>query len=223
MDPYEHIYDDGDGHDATTLVLLHGTGGDAAHFMKLGRAAAPGAALIALEGNVDEQGLARFYRRLSADTYDFEDLACRSEALAAFLVDVLNRHDRDLRRAVGIGYSNGANILASILFTRPDVLPAYVLMHPSIPYEPRPNNAIAGRRVLITAGADDPRAPDTEARKLRDWLRDQRARVELLMHDGEQEIRDEEIDRMRSWIDETTHPAPPLVHAERLHDMTCLD
>ncbi|WP_170121989.1 alpha/beta hydrolase [Breoghania corrubedonensis] len=202
MDPYEHIYDDGDGNDGTTLVLLHGTGGDAAQFMKLGRAAAPTAALIALEGNVDEQGLARFYRRVSADIPDFEDLENRSRDLAAFLADALQRHGRDPDRAVGVGYSNGANILANLLFNQPRVLAGYALMHPSILYRPCSNKAIAGRKVLITAGADDPIAPEAETRKLRAWLHKQGATVDLMVHDGEQDLREEEIDRLKAWLAE---------------------
>ncbi|MEI2386397.1 alpha/beta hydrolase [Breoghania sp. JC706] len=200
MDPYEHIYDGGDGDDATTLVLLHGTGGDAAHFMRLGRVAAPGAALIALEGNVDEQGLARFYRRVSADIPDFEDLEKRSRDLAAFLTDALTRHGRDPAQAVGVGYSNGANILANLLFNQPRVLAGYALMHPSILYRPCSNKAIAGRKVLITAGAEDAVAPESEARKLRAWLQKQGASVDLMVHDGDQELREEEADRLKAWL-----------------------
>lgn len=200
MDPYEHIFDGGDGNDAVTLVLLHGTGGDAAHFMKTGRAVAPSAALIALEGNVDEFGLARFYRRVSADEPDFEDLEARSKDLAAFVTDALERHDRDPARAVGIGYSNGANILANLLFNRPRALAGYALLHPSVPYRPAPNSAIAGRKVLITTGADDPVAAEAGVRDLADWLDKQNARIDLMIHDGESDIREEELDRLRVWL-----------------------
>ncbi|WP_321342625.1 alpha/beta hydrolase [Breoghania sp.] len=200
MDPYEHMYDAGDGNEAITLVLLHGSGGDAANFMRVGRTAAPKAALLAVEGNVDEQGMARFYRRVSADEYDLEDLFDRATALAGFLTDVLNRHGRDPRRAVGVGYSNGANMLANLLFTRPQVLGGYVLMHPTVPYKPTPNVGIARKPVLITAGTDDPVATEDNVRNLQTWLEAQGAAVDVMVHDGKQELRDEEVARLSAWL-----------------------
>ncbi|WP_321499252.1 alpha/beta hydrolase [Breoghania sp.] len=202
MDPYEHMYDAGDGNDATTLVLLHGSGGDAAHFMRMGRMAAPQAALLAVEGNVDEQGVARFYRRVSADEYDLEDLFDRGAALSGFLTDVLSRHGRDPSRAVGVGYTNGANMLAYLLFTRPQLLGGYVLMHPMVPYKPAPNEGIVRKPVLITAGTDDPVATEDNIRNLQSWLEGQGAKVDVMMHDGKRELRDEEVERLSAWLDQ---------------------
>ncbi|AXS42442.1 alpha/beta hydrolase [Breoghania sp. L-A4] len=188
------------GDDPRTLIMLHGTGGTAEDFARLGAMIAPEAAVLSLAGNVDENGMARFFRRTGEGVYDMDDLARRTHELDAFLEAVLAKHGRDPAKAIGIGYSNGANILANLLFTNPARLGAYALMHPLIPFTPAPNAALAESQVLITAGAHDPICPPALTDGLIDWLQSQGSTVEQLVHRGGHELRQEEIDRLAVWI-----------------------
>ncbi|MEM6971711.1 MAG: alpha/beta hydrolase [Pseudomonadota bacterium] len=169
IDDYIHVFDQGDGTNATTLVMLHGTGGDERSMAGLGRAiadaAAPGAAVLSIRGDVSEGGAARFFRRRAEGVYDMTDLARARAKLSAFLPRALAAHGRDPGAAVAIGSSNGANIAAAVMFDAPRLLAGWALMHPLIPFSPEIGPA-SGARVLITAGEADPICPPGETRRL---------------------------------------------------------
>src|ERR1044071_9382559 len=122
-----HRYVPAERSGAPTLLLLHGTGGDEHDLIALGRVLAPGAALLSPRGKVLERGMPRFFRRLAEGVFDIEDLKFRTGELAAFLVAAATQYGFDVRRLVAVGFSNGANIAASLLLLRPDVLTAGIL------------------------------------------------------------------------------------------------
>jgi phospholipase/carboxylesterase len=177
--------------EAPLLVLLHGTGGDEDQFFELGQHLLPGARLIAPRGDVSEGGALRFFRRTGEGVYDMDDLARATGKLAGFL----SQRIAESRPAevLGFGYSNGANILASVLINHPNLFDGAVLMHPLIPFEPPPAPALAGKRVLITAGRRDPIAPAAGTEKLADYFRRQGSRVTLFWHGGGHELARPEI------------------------------
>ena len=201
LDLYEHIYRPPTGNDPRTLVCLHGTGGTAKDFARIGAIVAPDAAVLSLTGNVDEQGMARFFRRMGESLYDMADLARRTDELDTFLGTAFAHYERDGHHGIGVGYSNGANILANLLFKNPRRLAGYALMHPLIPFDPAPNAAIAGARVLITAGERDPICPLPMTVHLSEWLDEQKADVQRLTHQGGHELRQEEVERLTDWLE----------------------
>lgn len=178
--------------DATLFLVLHGTGGDENQFFALGRELMPEAHLISPRGDVLENGMRRFFRRKAEGIYDMEDLAARTARMADFVRDAATRIGAV--RVVGLGYSNGANILASMLFVEPALFDAAVLMHPLIPWTPAPQPALKGRRVLVTAGRRDPICPPQLTGKLTDWLTAQGIATTVEWHDGGHELRQNEID-----------------------------
>src|SRR4051794_31838274 len=70
---------------APTLLLLHGTGGDENDLIPLGQLLLPSANLLSPRGNVPENGMARFFRRLQEGVFDQEDLKTRTEDLDQFI------------------------------------------------------------------------------------------------------------------------------------------
>src|SRR5437773_502852 len=96
----------------------------------------PGAALIAPRGRVLEHGMPRFFRRLAEGVFDLEDLKLRTEELNAFLRDAAAAHHFDPARLIAVGYSNGANIAASLLLSSADALAGAVLFRAMVPFEP---------------------------------------------------------------------------------------
>src|ERR1700754_1605895 len=118
------------GTSGRTLVLLHGTGGTESDLLGLGRALDPDAALLSLRGKVLENGMPRFFRRLAEGVFDQEDLQFRTRELADFLTEAADRYGFDAKRVIAVGYSNGANIAASLLLRQPEKLAAAALFHP---------------------------------------------------------------------------------------------
>jgi len=176
--------------------VFHGTGGTENQFVPLVRELLPGAAIVAPRGDVSEQGALRFFRRTGEGVYDMDDLAARTARMTAFV----EAHVKIAQpsRVLGLGYSNGANILASVIFGRPGLFDKVVLMHPLIPWTPAP--AAMTAEVLITAGARDPIAPLAGTRALEAWFKDQGARVETLVHPGGHEIDRSEVAAIAAFL-----------------------
>ena len=207
LDSHIHLFRPGQDGDPRTLLMLHGTGGDEASFAGLGSVLAPAAAVLSVRGNVSEHGMNRFFRRRAEGVYDMADLALRTQALAAFVAAAIARYRIERDRLIAVGYSNGANILANLLFREPALLPSAVLMHPLIPFAPEDQPGLAGRRLLITAGERDPICPPAATRALYGYFERQRAAVELVFHPGGHELRDSEIAAARSFAARPAAPA----------------
>src|SRR5690606_24632110 len=147
----------GEGAGASLIFLFHGTGGDENQFLDLAAQLRPGARLVAPRGDVSEGGALRYFRRLAEGRYDMPDLE-RATAKMAASVRLLTGPARPDEPA-GLGYSNGANILAAVQLAHPELFAAAVLLHRLIPFQPAPQPGLAGKRVLITAGRRDPICP----------------------------------------------------------------
>jgi phospholipase/carboxylesterase len=200
LDSHIHLFRAGADGDPRTLLMLHGTGGDEASFAELAPVLAPGAALLSVRGNVSEHGMNRFFRRRAEGVYDMADLALRTRALGEFVEAAIRHYGIEREGLIAIGYSNGANILANLLFHEPALLPAAVLMHPLIPFVPADQPGLAGRRILITAGERDPICPPAATRALLDYFERQGAAAELVFHPGGHELRESELDAARSFV-----------------------
>src|SRR5947209_8967233 len=109
------------------FLLLHGTGGNENDMVPLGRDLDPAAALLSLRGNVLENGMPRFFRRLAEGVFDEEDVVRRANELADFIPEAAGKYEFDPKRVTAVGYSNGANIAGAVLLLRPDVITSAVL------------------------------------------------------------------------------------------------
>lgn len=199
-DAYDHAVE-GTGAGKALLFLFHGTGGDETQMLGVGRMVAPDAAFVAPRGDVSEMGALRFFRRTAEGVYDMDDLARATAKMTGFV----RAHVAAAKPAtvMGLGYSNGANILASTLFAAPELFDAAVLMHPLIPFQPQ-IAGLSGRRILVTAGERDPICPPQMTARLEAWLRDAGADVTMVRHPGGHEIRPEEIEAARRFLAATT-------------------
>src|SRR5262249_5109608 len=125
-----HIFVPAEKPTSPTLLLLHGTGGDERDMLPLGRELWPGAALLGIRSKVSENGMPRFFRRFAKGVFDIEDLKYRTEELAQFIDAASERYEFSKTRLMAVGYSNGANIAASLILLHPDYLVAAVLFRP---------------------------------------------------------------------------------------------
>jgi len=183
---------------APLLFLFHGTGGDEDQFFDIGGQLLPGAHLLAVRGDVSEHGALRYFRRAAEGVYDMADLELRTAKMTGFI----RAHVGEKRPSAvyGLGYSNGANILASVMFGAPDLFDGAVLMHPLIPFEPAPAAGLKDRRVLITAGQRDPIAPAAATESLASYFTGQGAAVTTHWHQGGHELRPEEFAAARVFL-----------------------
>lgn len=180
------------------LFLLHGTGGDENDLIDLGRQLLPNASLVSPRGDVSEAGAPRFFKRLGMGVYDMADLERATAKMAGFMAERIAAIEPS--GVAALGYSNGANILAAVLFHKPELVDRVVLMHPLIPFDPPPQLHLAGRRVLITAGRRDPIAPAEMTLRLDAYLHAQGAQSAIAWHEGGHEIRREELEATRAFL-----------------------
>ncbi len=190
------------------LFAFHGTGGNEHQLMELAREIVPDATIISPRGDVSEHGAARFFRRTGEGVYDMDDLARATVKMAAFVRAQIEAAKPSA--VFGIGYSNGANILASVLFANPDLFDRIALMHPLIPFEPEVKGSLAGKQILITAGRRDPICPPTLTSRLDAHLRATGAVVTLDWHEGGHELRPNEIEAARRLFASPTGDRPAM-------------
>ncbi len=198
-DSFVHVARPARGVD-TTLLLLHGTGGDERDLLPLGEQLLPGAALLSPRGNVSERGMPRFFRRHAEGVLDQEDLALRTTELATWLPLALETHALPARRVIAAGFSNGANIAASQLLRGLSGLHGAVLLSPMLPFEPDVRPALPGVRVFIGAGRNDPLVPVPQVERLAALLQSGGADVTVHWTAGGHGITPDEFQAARDWM-----------------------
>ncbi len=184
----------------TTLLLLHGTGGDETDLLPLGRALLPGAGLLSPRGKVLERGAPRFFRRLAEGVFDQEDLATRTTELARFIEAASRTYHLDQDRIIAVGFSNGANIAASLLLRGAGGLRRAILLSPMMPFEPESLPDLTGTAVFIGAGKTDPIVPVDQVTRLAAALEQAGAGVTLHWERGGHSITAPELDAARTWL-----------------------
>ena len=185
---------------ATTLLLLHGTGGDEEDLLPLGRGLLPGAGLLSPRGKVLERGAPRFFRRVAEGVFDQEDLAQRTQELAAFVEAATASYHLEPDGIVAVGFSNGANIAASLLLRRPGLLRGAVLLSPMVPFEPEEMPRLEGTPVFIGAGRTDVISPPAQAERLAELFRRAGADVHLHWDPNGHSVTRAELDAARDWL-----------------------
>ena len=193
--------------DAPTLLMLHGTGGNESDLLALGRMIAPRAGLLSPRGKVLEHGMPRFFRRLAEGVFDEEDVRRRALELASFVQEARSRYG--LPSPVAVGYSNGANIAAAMLYLAPDALAGALLLRAMVPLSTRPALDLAGKAILILSGAMDPIAIPENAARLASALRGAGADLQHRMLPSGHELSQNDVTIARGWL-ESLQAAPAL-------------
>jgi phospholipase/carboxylesterase len=178
-------------------LLLHGTGGDENDLISLGRMIAPTASLLSPRGKVLENGMPRFFRRLTEGVFDEDDVRRRANELADFVMDARARHG--MASPIALGYSNGANIAAAILLLRPEDLAGAILLRAMPPFaNPQPVR-LDGLPVLIVSGARDPIIQPETAAKLALLLKQDGAAVEHRVLPAGHELSQTDVTLAQGW------------------------
>lgn len=205
MERFIHRYIAGEG--PHPLLLLHGTGGDENQLIDLGRVLAPDAPLLSPKGQVNENGMARFFRRLSAGVFDMEDLFARTDELANFVKKAQTTYDLANARFIAVGFSNGANMAGSLLLTYPELFAGGILYRPMVPFVPHSVPDLSHVSVLIVPGMRDPLVPTEESQRLVQLLERAGADVQLEWQSGGHGLTDDDITIARQWL--SRRPSTP--------------
>lgn len=197
---FVHVFVPAEKQNAPTLLMLHGTGGDERELLPLGKELWPGAALLGVRGKVLENGMPRFFRRIAEGVFDVEDLKSRTDELTHFIDTASERYAFSKKRLIAVGYSNGANIAASLILLHPHYLAAAVLFRPMVPFVPDLIRDLSHLSVFIGAGRRDPIVPSGQVEELGAIFESGRADLTISWHQGGHELGDDDIHAAKAWL-----------------------
>jgi phospholipase/carboxylesterase len=180
------------------LLLLHGTGGDERDLIPLARRVAPGHTLLSPRGQVNEQGMTRFFRRSPDGVWDVPDLKARTGELAAFIKRAITAYR--IAKPIALGYSNGANVAWSVLLREPGLLAGAVLLRAMLPFDPRPLPDLRGLPVLLIAGTYDELIPVERAGLLAALLGEAGAEVTYEVLHAAHGLTEQDLSLAAEWL-----------------------
>ncbi|WP_341320245.1 alpha/beta hydrolase [Solibacillus sp. FSL H8-0523] len=196
----QHLFKQGNDK-KPVFLLLHGTGGDENSLLALAEIVDPEASVLSVRGNVLENGMPRFFRRVADGVFDIEDLAARTKELYEFLDDAATEYNFSRDNIIAIGYSNGANIAANLLYDYNDALKGAILHHPMVPNRdaqiPQQDT-----KVFIAAGSNDPMCSPQEATDLQAMLSQQGAIVTLEWEQNGHQLTMNEVQKAKTWYEQ---------------------
>jgi phospholipase/carboxylesterase len=195
----KHIFNKGQDPTKPTLLLLHGTGGNELDLLPLAGRIDEEASVLSVRGNVLENGMPRFFRRLAEGVFDIEDLIFRTKELNEFLDGAAEKYGFDRDNIIAIGYSNGANIAASLLFHYQNALKGAILHHPMVPRKGMELPDLSGKHVFIAAGSNDPICSPMESAELQSLLENANAKVELHWENRGHQLTIQEVEAAADW------------------------
>jgi phospholipase/carboxylesterase len=184
-----------------TLLLLHGTGGNERDLIPLGRELDPHASLLSPRGKILENGMPRFFRRLAEGVFDVDDLKTRTNELADFVAAAVSHYKLAANHVIGVGYSNGANIAASMLLLRPEIMHAAILFRAMVPLLPDALPDLSSVRVWIGAGDQDQIIPTSNTQQLVDLLRSAKANVTIDFFNAGHGLTNNDVTTAHDWLE----------------------
>ncbi|MBE3569649.1 MAG: alpha/beta hydrolase [Bacillales bacterium] len=197
-----HLFQQGRDPAKPTFLLLHGTGGNESDLLPLAGMIDPDASVLSVRGNVLENGMPRFFKRLAEGVFDEKDLVFRTKELYEFLDEASKKYSFDRKNIVAIGYSNGANIAGSLLFHYQDALKGAILFHPMVPRRGIDLPDLSGTKVWIAAGANDPICSPQESTELQLLLEQAHAKVDIHWENKGHQLTLGEIQAAAKWYQE---------------------
>jgi phospholipase/carboxylesterase len=162
--------------------------------------------VLSVRGTVLENGMPRFFRRVSEGVFDEEDLRRRADELADFVTTASAAYGIEDRSLVAVGFSNGANIASALLLQRPGLLAGAVLLAAMVPYAEPPDVDLTGTLVIISNGDRDPMIAARMTEQLASQLQELGAEVVELPHPGGHQIYPAVLPEIRRIIADLTMP-----------------
>jgi len=193
----KHIYIKGTS--KQTLLLLHGTGGNENDLVSLAKYIDPTANILSVRGQVVENGMPRFFKRLSPGVFDEDDLILRTHELKSFIDTSSHTYDFDIDHIIAFGYSNGANIASSLIIYYPTLLKTAILSHPMVPFNKIEMPDLKDIDIFIGAGNNDPIVDLNETYQLETLYKQAHANITLKVNDFGHNFSQKELDEIKNW------------------------
>ncbi|HEY0579502.1 MAG TPA: alpha/beta hydrolase [Candidatus Nitrosocosmicus sp.] len=193
-----------DNNDSLTFLLLHGTGGNEDDLIPVGQTLSSSASLLSPRGKVLENGMPRFFKRLAEGVFDMEDLKIRTKELADFVNDASKVYSFDLNRTIAVGFSNGANIAASLLLSYPETIKGAILFRAMVPFIPDILPELSGKKVLLSAGTFDPIVSKSQIEGLLKILQKSGADVNLKWQQSGHNLTQSDISNAKEWLEKNS-------------------
>lgn len=187
--------------DGSVLVALHGSGVDETTLLPFAAGVAPRATLLAPRGRVPQDGGWRWFERITPTRFGQRSIREEVAAFAGFVARAAALHGLNLGRAAFLGYSNGANVVSSLMLLHPGIVRRAALLRAMPVLDEPPPADLSGTRVLVLKGAADatygPYAP-----ALVRLLRAHGARVTPRTIAAGHEFGEEDARILRRWLGE---------------------
>lgn len=193
----EHIFINGEND--RTLILFHGTGGSENDLIPIARMIDSKANILSVRGDVLENGMSRFFKRIAEGIFDEKDLVEKTHQLKTFVEDAVSKYNLNQNKLIGFGYSNGANILGSLLFHYNNVVTHAILSHPMVPLRSIDLPDLSHVNVFIGAGKEDPIVDIDETYELIDLFNKANANVLYKLTDYGHRFSESELEGIISW------------------------
>lgn len=198
---YHHLFEPGPDPAAPPLLLLHGTGGDETDLLRLGRMLSPGSALLSPRGDVSEGGARRFFARRAEGVFDPAEVAQRTHALADFIAAATKHYGVDASQLIAVGFSNGANIAATLLQLRPESLSRALLLRAMVVLDqPAAPGSLTDKRILLLNGNVDPIVPVDHPARLAALLRAGGASVSSHLLPASHALTPGDVNEAQRWL-----------------------
>jgi phospholipase/carboxylesterase len=182
-----------------TLVLFHGTGGDEYDLIEFAKALEIKVNILSLRGEVNENGQNRFFKRKAMGIFDEVDLTLRTHQIHEDIIELSKEYSFDLSKTYALGYSNGANMIASILFIYNDLFFKSALLHPMFPIEHNGPN-LENHEVFISAAQNDSICPFNKAIRIKEHLESKNSKVRLFETYQGHQLTQEEFRAIKNWF-----------------------
>lgn len=172
----EHIFKQGENE--SVFVLLHGTGGTEHDLIPVAEMLDNKAGVLAVRGEVKENGMNRFFKRHGEGQYDVQDLEKRGEELFQFIREKSTEHQFNMEEVIFVGFSNGSNIAINMLLKEESPINKAILFAPLYPVDISTNNKnLSGSKVFLSLGEGDPMVPESESKRVVKLFEDKGADV----------------------------------------------
>lgn len=179
----EYIYKE-NAKDAPVFTLLHGTGGNEESLVPLAETLDPNYNILSIRGNVNEDGMNRFFKRHGEGQYDWDDLKQRGEELYNFIQKKSEEYVFDLDKVVLVGFSNGSNIAIQMMLQHPKAFNKAALFAPLFPTEVEADKDFSDLDVFLSLGKGDPIVTEEESHRVIDLFKERKADVTTAWGNG---------------------------------------
>jgi phospholipase/carboxylesterase len=182
------------------LLLLHGVGGNERDMDQIGQLLGPDSHWLSPKGKITVDGHARYFTRRDDSTFDPVEVRAETDDMAQFIAQTGTNHAISEYPLTAIGYSNGANLIASLIATRPNLIKRAILFRGMLPIEFSDSPNLHGTSILLLNGHDDPIMDPVRVNQLAEYFRDHGADVTQQWLPTGHQLSSDDITIARQWL-----------------------